>query len=128
MAFQYNTGSFGTFFNDGSVMVLHPENTKFEYFERKGGKEVRETCSVDTYPSELKKKLNLLQYFTNYMPSRCESLGPAPDTPAAAARVAGQPVVIVRKYLKTRHAIFFRLSDNTMQARECPPVFLLFAF
>ncbi len=96
-------------------MVFNPEVTQVDYFERKDGREQRDTYPVDSYPTELKKKVNLLHYFTTYLPQKCQTAGVVPDSNAAAQRVAGQPLVLVRKYLKTRHAIFFRLSDNTMQ-------------
>lgn len=99
-------------------MVMNPEGSKVDYFERKDGKEVRDTHSLDMYPPELKKKVNLLQYFTGYLPQKSQTVGAAPDMRSAAQRVAGQPLVLVRKYLKTRHAIFFRLSDNTMQVKK----------
>ncbi len=115
LAYQYNTGSYGAYFNDSSIMVLDPDGKRAEYFDRQQGREVHEAFAVDNYPPELKKKVNLLLYFTNYLPQKCETVGLLTDTRAAAARAAHMPLVSVRKYLKTRHAIVFRLTDNTMQ-------------
>ncbi len=115
LAYQYNTGAFGAYFNDATSMVLDADGQRVEYAERQKGREVKESFCVDTHPEELKKKVNLLQYFTNYLPGRAPAVGVVVDAAAAAARAVGQPTVYVRKWLKTRHAVFFRLTDNTLQ-------------
>jgi polo-like kinase 1 len=115
LAYQYNTGSFGAYFNDASIMVLSPSGERAEYFERQKSKEIKEAFNVDNYPVELKKKVNLLQYFTNYLPQKSAPVGQVDDQQAAADKVRHNNLVYVRKWLKTRHAIFFRLTDNTLQ-------------
>ena len=115
LAYQYNTGSFGAYFNDASIMVLDPSGQNAEYFERQKGREVKECFAVNAHPVDLKKKVNLLQYFTNYLPQKASPVGTVEDPILAARRVANEPLVYVRKWLKTRHAIFFRLTDNTLQ-------------
>jgi polo-like kinase 1 len=115
LAYQYNTGSFGAYFNDSTIMVMDPEGSRVEYVERQKGREVKDFFNVEQHPIELKKKVNLLQYFTNYLPSKSPAVGVVVDPKSAALRVSGQPLVYVRKWLKTRHAVFFRLTDNTLQ-------------
>lgn len=115
LAYQYNTGSFGAYFNDSTIMVMDPEGKDVEYHERQKGRELKQSFAVDAFPQDLKKKVNLLQYFTNYLPTKAPAVGVVKDPKVAAARVSAQPLVYVRKWLKTRHAIFFRLTDNTLQ-------------
>lgn len=115
LAYQYNTGSFGAYFNDSTIMVMDPDGQRVDYVERQKGREVKDSYDVDAYPADLKKKVNLLQYFTNYLPAKSPAVGLVRDAKEAAGRAAGQPLVYVRKWLKTRHAFFFRLTDNTLQ-------------
>lgn len=134
LGFLLNDGSSGVYFND-STKAVHPAvGDSFAYIERKkacaGG--VREPVSVYTlenYPEDLKKKVTLLQHFRSYLleqQKRAEEAGEAePLTPAgfgegrplssADEDDASTPMVFMKKWIKTKHAMLFRLSNGTVQ-------------
>ena len=74
------------------------------------------------YPKELQKKVTLLQHFRSYL----EGNGSQKDTPIEANAVispsateevvkSGGTPIYVKKWMRTRHAIMFRLSNKIVQ-------------
>ena len=56
--------SVGVLYNDSTRIVLHEDGDKLQYVD----KDFRETfCTVRDHPSELKKKVSLVDYFRKYM-------------------------------------------------------------
>ena len=56
--------SVGVLYNDSTRIVLHEDGDKLQYVD----KDFRETfCTVREHPSELKKKVSLVDYFRKYM-------------------------------------------------------------
>lgn len=67
---------------------------------------------MKSYPPELKKKVTLLIHFKNYMENnKSKSELPLPNPKKAA----NFNPVYVKKWLKTKHAILFRLSNKVVQ-------------
>eukprot|EP00753_Platysulcus_tardus_P015365 PLAT4988.3.p1 GENE.PLAT4988.3~~PLAT4988.3.p1 ORF type:complete len:266 (-),score=148.63 PLAT4988.3:334-1131(-) len=140
-----NSGAAGVYFNDSSKIVLLPHSRRFVYLERCRSKSSssgssgsdshmkRVTHTLDVYPEELKKKVTLLKHFQNYLLEQAGRSGSSsssssdgsgssggvgfdPDAAADAAAAYGDDVdVHVKKWLRTRHAILFRLSNRTVQ-------------
>lgn len=117
--------SSGVYFNDSTKTVLEPEGDNFLYIERKRdannasrkGEPVVSSYTLSTYPEELQKKVTLLKHFRNYLIEQqrksddddCEGMG-------LKTRVRGaKQMVYLKKWVRTKHAIFFRLSDSTVQ-------------
>ena len=101
---------------------MHPKKSYFEYLEKKHvadkveRQDVMSSFPMNNYPKELNKKVTLLQHFKNYleeesnqdnMPSVTKNEENADDT--------GAPLVYLKKWMKTRHAILFRLSNKIVQ-------------
>ena len=68
-------------------------------------------------------QVTLMQHFKNYL----DETHPNRDSPShasAAANPAGEDGagVYVRKWMRTRHSIIFRLSNNCFQVRAPPPL------
>ena len=127
-----NDGSSGVYFNDSTKAVHASTGDNFVYVERRktstGG--VREPVSMYTltnYPEEtLKKKVTLLQHFRSYLldqQKREVETGEAePLTSnfeerqdASSDGDAATPMVFMKKWIKTKHAMLFRLSNGTVQ-------------
>ncbi len=70
------------------------------------------THTLTDYPKELQKKVTLLQHFRSYLESENKGRPDAPDDNVARKP---QPPVYVKKWIKTRHAIMFRLSNKVVQ-------------
>mmetsp|Transcript_59123 Transcript_59123/g.125642 ORF Transcript_59123/g.125642 Transcript_59123/m.125642 type:complete len:907 (+) Transcript_59123:304-3024(+) len=135
LGFLLNDGSSGVYFNDSTKAVHSATADNFVYVERRknsaGG--VREPVSVYTltnYPEEtLKKKVTLLQHFRSYLleqQKRAEEAGEAEPLSSnfEERRDASSddddssnlsPMVFMKKWIKTKHAMLFRLSNGTVQ-------------
>jgi polo-like kinase 1 len=101
----------GVYFNDNSKIILQPDNYTIEYFEKGLDKvERKEQHNLKTFPNDIKKKVTLLIHFKNYM----EGVKNKSEMPQAI-KVSGSPdTVFVKKWMKTKHAILFRLSNKVV--------------
>jgi len=130
LGFLLNDGSSGVYFNDSTKAVHSAAADSFVYVERRktssGG--VREPVSMYTlknYPEDtLKKKVTLLQHFRSYLleqQKRAEEAGEAePLTPSnfeerQDSDTDETPMIFMKKWIKTKHAMLFRLSNGTVQ-------------
>lgn len=112
LGYLLSNGATGVYFNDSSKIVLNANGHLFHYFERRGG-DKQETVTVHfltEYPKELQKKITLLQHFRSYLEgdARQETglfeAEPSPETP-----------IYIKKWMRTRHAILFRLTNKIVQ-------------
>lgn len=127
-----------------SQILLSPDRSEYVYMEKlRGGdggsgrgpaKEERVArLSHEEPPPELKKKVTLLWYFEGYLtgssfksrndkhPGRVsgECCGPgAEGAPHLAAVEDASNATSVKKWLKTKHAIIFRMSSKVIQVRD----------
>jgi polo-like kinase 1 len=114
------------YYNDSTKAILGTEGTTFQYIERrkvdafdgivKKNEPVRETLSLLDFPESLSKKVTLLKHFRNYLieqQKKCDNDG-SEDNGAAGA-VNTLPMTYLKKWVRTKHAILFRLSNQTIQ-------------
>ena len=123
LTFRINHSS-GVYFNDSTKTVLEADGESFQYIERKKssidslrrGDPVVAAHTLSQYPEELQKKVTLLKHFRNYL---IEQQKKSDDMDFASFKSfqsrSGQPLVYLKKWVRTKHAIFFRLSDHTVQ-------------
>jgi len=111
LGYLLSNGSSGVFFNDGSKIILDPNGNIFEYIERKGTEKVdiMTTHTLKDYPKDLQKKVTLLTHFRSYLE------GDAKPSEDETPDKRNTPLVYVKKWMKTRHAIMFRLSNKIVQ-------------
>lgn len=123
--------SSGVYFNDSTKAVLSAVDDNFVYIERKksSAEGIREPVSeytLQNYPEDsdsLKKKVTLLQHFRSYLSEqqkRAEEAGEAsPLTSDFDERgdTSEKTMVYMKKWIRTKHAILFRLSNGTVQVR-----------
>ena len=128
LGFLLNNGCSGVYFNDSTKAVLEAEGKRFEYIERRkvenkeAGSQLNEPmCEVhtlNTYPESLEKKVTLLKHFRNYL---IEQQKKAHDDDVNIVLEIGnaaseeKSLVYVKKWMRTKHAILFRLSNQTIQ-------------
>ena len=141
LGFLLNDGSSGVYFNDSTKAVHSADGDSFIYVERRktdtgGVREPVSMYSVTNYPEEtLKKKVTLLQHFRSYLleqQKRAEDAGEVEPLSsnfeerrdvASSSREndddddesATAPMVFMKKWIKTKHAMLFRLSNGTIQ-------------
>ena len=130
LGYLLSNGYSGVFFNDSSKIILNPETNVFFYIERRTSdrQEVIQTHKMSDFPKELQKKVTLLQHFKNYLegenpgPSKAEEK-PAPSSEDTTKKseennqneTTEKPFTYVKKWMRTRHAIMFRLSNKIVQ-------------
>jgi polo-like kinase 1 len=72
--------------------------------------------SLESYPDGLHKKVTLLKHFRNYLieqQKKSEEEGMTPH--GSFTRSSEISFVYLKKWVRTKHAILFRLSDQTVQ-------------
>lgn len=134
LGYLLSNGFFGVFFNDSSKIILEPKTGAFNYIERRvtDKQEVITSHTLVDYPKDLHKKVTLLQHFKSYLEgdqknstnqnektgnegnnvnNNSETQG---DTTGTSNKPAGV-YVYVKKWMRTRHAIMFRLSNKIVQ-------------
>lgn len=128
LGFLLNNGCSGVYFNDSTKAVLEAEGKCFEYFERRkvenketGSQQNEPICEMHTlnaYPESLEKKVTLLKHFRNYL---IEQQKKANDDDLNTVFESGnaafeeKSLIFIKKWMRTKHAILFRLSNQTVQ-------------
>ena len=135
LGFLLNDGSAGVYFNDSTKIVLAPEGETFDYIERKRtdkdkrGEHVSERHTLSVYPPGLQKKVILLKHFRNYLVEQHKKLEEKGESAVGKASFGenksatdeerrddgDDKLVYLKKWVRTRHAILFRLSNRTVQ-------------
>eukprot|EP00045_Choanoeca_perplexa_P010102 m.101003 g.101003 ORF g.101003 m.101003 type:complete len:648 (-) comp15153_c0_seq1:134-2077(-) len=112
LGYQLSDGSVGVLFNDNTKMVLAAdlENVEFTEREKKGG--ATAFMRLSEYPEGMTKKMTLLKYFRDYMKDNLQD-GPSALRHQQAGYQRGLP--FVKKWLRTKHAIVFRLNIGVVQ-------------
>ena len=145
LGFLFNNGSAGVYFNDSTKIVLSADGNYFQYIERRkenslGSEHLTQKYAIDHYPSELQKKVTLLKHFRNYLVEEelknprsmnheetadLQALKTAfakTESPKNAypsnnlADLEKEPELpFLKKWVKTKHATLFRISNRTVQ-------------
>jgi len=113
-------GTSGLVFKDLTRITLSPDELKFEYMKRRPeqNKEVLITCNTSNYPKELQKKVLLLNYFKNYLEGtkiEFEDRVKNELNDEVNSKIKTMPLIYVKKWLKTKYAVLFRLSNRIVQ-------------
>lgn len=105
------------FFNDSTKIVLDPNGHHFDYMERRSSdrQDVGKEYTLTEYPKELQKKVTLLQHFWSYLEGNDRPKNLAEKSSEAQRERKVKEVVYVKKWMRTRHAIMFRLSNKVVQ-------------
>ena len=135
LGYLLSNGSTGVFFNDSSKIVLDPKGHNFNYIERRVSdkQEIVASHNLIDFPKELQKKVTLLQHFRSYLDGDTTNvnkdvnqIGSSSNNnfnknPFVAEEDANinerkqNNVIYVKKWMRTRHAIMFRLSNKIVQ-------------
>ena len=112
LGYLLSNNSTGVYFNDSSKIVLDPKGEIIEYMDKKSTdkQDVVSSYTITDYPKELQKKVTLLLHFKGYLENDGER-----EPPVEPEDGAGKTLVYVKKWMKTKHAILFRLSNKIVQ-------------
>jgi len=130
LGFLLNDGSAGVYFNDATKAVLSPHGDVFQYVERRKveqgdnedqqriGEPVCEVHTLASHPASLQKKVTLLKHFHDYLVDqhkRADNNNLDSNSCVAKDEEIDWEFVYLKKWVRTRHAILFRLSNRTVQ-------------
>jgi polo-like kinase 1 len=127
LGYLLSNSSTGVFFNDSTKILIAPDGHTFNYYERKssgqGGSEkqdVMRTHTLNDYPKDLQKKITLLQHFRSYLETNSTKEGAGSsknlgDIEMKDVNDSTSTGVYVKKWMRTKHAIMFRLSNKIVQ-------------
>lgn len=112
LGYLLSNGTTGVYFNDSSKLVLNANGSLFHYFERRESDREESVAAyfLTDYPKELQKKVTLLTHFLSYFEGdlRQETILLDPENPQKTP-------VYIKKWMKTPHAILFRLTNKIVQ-------------
>lgn len=118
MGFAMNDGTICVHFNDSSSLALAPGKQHFDYVhpsdDMLSGQ--RENHRMDAVPSDLKNKVYLTQHFQSYILDRLT--GSYEYLYNNIELKSG--MVFISKYLRMKHVIVFRLSNDVIQVSSNP--------
>jgi POLO box duplicated region len=124
LGFLLSDGSSGVYFNDSTKTALEAGGDTFQYVERKKNDlvdsrrgEVQVTnYTLTEFPDILNKKVTLLKHFRNYLMEQHKQADEQfPSPPSSDSTQPGHKFVYLKKWMRTKHAILFRLSNQTVQ-------------
>ena len=105
LGYMLSNGCAGVYFNDASKIIANRNGEFFQYISRSGNgrEEIMVQHSLAAFPTELQKKVTLLQHFRKHLMVEKFSGD------------EGKELVYIKKWLLTEHAIIFRLSNKIVQ-------------
>ena len=118
LGYQLSDDSVGVLFNDATKIILAPDQKHIESVDRESNGGAVTTMTLSDFPVALDKKITLLKYFRNYMTEHLLNGADTHDqgSKTAASAAPHMPgLAFVRKWLRTKHAIVFRMSNSVIQ-------------
>lgn len=115
VGYLLSNSTFGVFFNDSTKIIFDPYQESVEYINKKvsSATDRVEKYPIKEYPAHLKKKMTLLQYFQGYIENNVHKkkhlLQPFDEDDSQDRSI------VVKKWMRTKHAIIFRLSNKIVQ-------------
>jgi len=112
LGYLLSNGSSGVFFNDSSKIILDSKGVNFNFIDRRATdkQEIVSTHTLTDYPKDLTKKVTLLQHFRGYLEGEVKN-----ENVQEMNIDESKNNVYVKKWMRTRHAIMFRLSNKIVQ-------------
>ena len=115
LGYVLSNGHVGVYFNDSTKIIYKPLGLNFIYVERKPSERV-EIITTHLLNEEFKKDLNkkviLLQHFKSYLLEESKN---AVQEKRESDNIDEKNYVYVKKWMRTKHAILFRLSNKIVQ-------------
>lgn len=126
---QLSDGTVAVHFNDATKIALSADGQTVQYIERvrssSGSRDVPQMMTLETYPTELKKKITLLKYFQSYLLEHLDRKPTESDSSSTRASTPGtefdmpdgesaptENLMYIKKWLRTKHAIIFRTAGR----------------
>ncbi|EGR28317.1 protein kinase domain protein, partial [Ichthyophthirius multifiliis] len=113
LGYILSNGHTGVYFNDSTKIIYDPNSNLVKYLERVNNQkdEVVKEFFLEGNPPELKKKVTLLQLFRNYLKEKIIKENLSYEN----IDIQGNNNVYIKKWIKSKHAIMFRISNKIVQ-------------
>ena len=108
LGYELNNGDYGVYFNDSSKIILDPMKNEFYYYQ----KDSQNFYTMNNYPKEYNKKVLLLTHFMKYLKDDKKI---NVNEKIKFEKNKDEFYTYIKKWMRTKNAIFFRLSNKTMQ-------------
>jgi len=105
----------GVLFNDFTKIVINPMGMNFMYIEKKKNGRVdiiSQHSFNEEFNKDLQKKVTLIQHFKSYLLNEDKN---NPIKKSESNNIEKENLVYVKKWIRTKHAILFRLSNKIVQ-------------
>ena len=105
----------GVLFNDFTKIIINPMGMNFMYIEKKNNGKVdiiSQHSFNEEFNKDLQKKVTLIQHFKSYLLNEDKS---NPIKKSESNNIQKDNLVYVKKWIRTKHAILFRLSNKIVQ-------------
>ena len=115
LGYILSNGHIGVYFNDSTKIIYRPNGANFIYIERNSQEKTEIITThifTEEFPKDLNKKVILLQHFKAYL---LEENKNTPIERKESENIDEKHYVYVKKWMKTKHAILFRLSNKIVQ-------------
>ena len=115
LGYVLSNGHVGVYFNDSTKIIYKPLGLNFIYVERKPSERVEIITTHllnEEFQKDLHKKVILLQHFKSYL---LEENKNNPQEKKESDNIDEKNYVYVKKWMRTKHAILFRLSNKIVQ-------------
>ena len=115
LGYILSDGHVGVYFNDSTKIIYKPNGANFIYIERNAAEKteiITPHIFSEEFPKDLNKKVILLQHFKAYL---LEENKNTPIERKESENIDEKHYVYVKKWMKTKHAILFRLSNKIVQ-------------
>jgi len=115
LGYILSDGHVGVYFNDSTKIIYKPNGANFIYIERNAAEKteiITPHVFSEEFPKDLNKKVILLQHFKAYL---LEENKNTPIERKESENIDEKHYVYVKKWMKTKHAILFRLSNKIVQ-------------
>ena len=122
LGYKISNGCVGVLFNDATKIVQSADRSQYEYIGKMKASsptspladpivEVYRGYVGDPVPQDLKKKVALLRHFNDYFEKESDH-----DTINDQSSMSQtKSMIFVKKWITTRHAIVFRISNHSIQ-------------
>ena len=115
LGYILSDGHVGVYFNDSTKIIYKPNGANFIYIERNTAEKteiITPHVFSEEFSKDLNKKVILLQHFKAYL---LEENKNTPIERKESENIDEKHYVYVKKWMKTKHAILFRLSNKIVQ-------------
>jgi len=128
MGYSLSNGCTGVYFNDNTKILRFGDGKSIKYFERKSAERVDDIAvyTIADHPPVIAKKVLLVKHFHEYLEGRPDDLLDESSNAGQSYRSKVQNSdrqaspsdsldVYVKKWMRTKHAIMFRLNNKVVQ-------------